>query len=269
MITGIVSNCWKTQLDKGESLLALVGEAQQRGFTHVELRQGCLGEFDESAWILANNSLASLKQSFPEIEFNLAVEFPFLSPEKNPYDSRVSEFIHAACMANDGATPHLRLVDLKTTDAQLESADISNAVESTVALTQTMISLNGSLSLEHALQSWKYFESLFLSARKSLGDSADRLQLCYDPCNLLAAGDNVDPVTITASLTASAISMVHFKQRKEGSISTILEPGDVDWPAVCETLKQINYTGPKYFEIAPSENIWDNLETSRDYLQSL
>ena len=46
MIDGIVSNCFRTQLDSGTALEDLLGEASRRGYRAIELRQGCLGEFE-------------------------------------------------------------------------------------------------------------------------------------------------------------------------------------------------------------------------------
>ena len=45
-ILGIVTNCFRTQLDAGAPLVDLIGEASRRGFRAIELRQTCLGEFE-------------------------------------------------------------------------------------------------------------------------------------------------------------------------------------------------------------------------------
>ena len=41
---GIVSNCWKMQLDSGATLASLVERGLAIGLRHFELRQGALGE---------------------------------------------------------------------------------------------------------------------------------------------------------------------------------------------------------------------------------
>ncbi|GAB4136840.1 MAG: hypothetical protein Tsb009_04080 [Planctomycetaceae bacterium] len=266
---GIVSNCFRTQLEAGESLDSLVGQAEQRGFRFIELRQGSLGEFEEQAFIVPNRDLAELHQRFPKIQFNLAVEFPFLSPHYQFDEKDISGFLWATSMLSGEQTPHLRLVDLETTDDDLQAIGIENAVETILALTEKLTALNGILSLEHARQSWRFFEGAFSTARESMGKRADRLQLCFDPCNLLLAGDRPNQAEITASLNVDTISMVHFKQRKSGAILPDMQEGDVDWPAVINELNRLHYSGPSLFEVAPSENLWENLNASCDFLNTI
>ena len=46
MQVGLVSNCWKTQLEQGQDLVELLDRAGERGLRAIELRQGCLGRFE-------------------------------------------------------------------------------------------------------------------------------------------------------------------------------------------------------------------------------
>ena len=47
-VLGIVSNCWKIQLDRGQTLDVLIEQAVRQGLRAVELRQGCLGEYESA-----------------------------------------------------------------------------------------------------------------------------------------------------------------------------------------------------------------------------
>ena len=271
MIDGIVSNCWQSQLAAGVSLEDLIAGASRRGYRTIELRQGCLGAFETANREPIAERLAEFPSMFPGVRFNVAIEQAFLSPERRIDDAIFAAGKWAAAAVAGETPPHLRLVDLATSNADWASIDVREAVEDAAAriagLTKVMIGIDGVLSLEHARQSWRLFRFVFDAARKHLGRDANRLKICFDPCNLLFADDDTAPVTVTASLAPDEISMVHFKQRADGEIRPTLDSGDVDWNGVCAALIKIGYSGAGLFEIPPTENIWENLETSRDFLK--
>src|SRR6476620_5966830 len=81
MILGIVSNCWRLQLAERVPLELLVEKAQREGYRAIELRQGCLGEFETAGDHLPiAECLANLPSKFPHIQFNIAIAFPFFNP---------------------------------------------------------------------------------------------------------------------------------------------------------------------------------------------
>lgn len=273
MIDGIVTNCWQSQLSAGETLDELIGEAARRGYRAIELRQGALGEFETNDREPIAEALSVLPSNHPGIRFNVAVEQAYLSPQAQIDRELFSAGKWAADAVAGETPPHLRLVDLATTNADWESiekpAGIEEAAARVVELTRSMIEIDGVLSLEHALQRWEWFRSIFDAARRQLGRDAKRLKICFDPCNLLAAGETVAPRGVAETLSADAISLVHFKQRRAGETTSVLEDGDVDWKSVSGTLKQIGYIGPGLLEIPPSADIWEHLESSREYLHQL
>jgi sugar phosphate isomerase/epimerase len=265
---GLVSNCWRKQLSKDTPLESLLGEAYKRGYHVIELRQTCLGEFEAGDEPLPlAEKMTVLPEQFPGIRFNVAVCVPFLDPQMNATDSVFTAGKWAADAVAGECPPHLRLVDLTTSGEEFEGSDLEAVVGSIVELTRSLIEIDGVLSVEHSRQPWKPFRETFSLAREQLGPDADRLRLCYDPCNLLAPGDKVNPTEVTAALDVNELSMVHFKQRRNGKPYPAVADGDIDWPEQIRILNEKHYTGPGLLEIEPHRNIWEYLEGSREYLR--
>ncbi|MCH8829303.1 MAG: hypothetical protein IID45_06970 [Planctomycetes bacterium] len=200
----------------------------------------------------------------------MAIEYPFLSPEDVTDDRTFSAGKWAADAVAGETPPHLRLVDLTTSNSYLDApAALAAAVKRIVKLTKSMIEIDGVLSIEHSRQRWEHFRQVFERSREELGADSDRLRICFDPCNLLSAEDHADPAAVTRTLSPDEISMVHLKQRHAGQLLSTVDDGDVDWPSVCTALKQIGCRGPGLFEIAAHADLWDNLEASRDYVRRI
>ncbi|MDA1165675.1 MAG: TIM barrel protein [Planctomycetota bacterium] len=283
---GLVSNCWKVQLDAGESLTELTGQAADLGFRFVELRQGCLGEFEDAATRMPDpDALKLLTRTFPQVTFNLAVELPLLSSSINPASSDVDTLLQAAraLAAETGSETsrpaHLRIVDLVSREVPQsrlgnDSADRSFSLEDVItslhALERRLAP--GIVSVEHSLQAWSGIQRLFEIARPGSGQSTsimESLRLCYDPCNLWLTGDGKSADLITESLPVDWLSMVHLKQLCGGTVSTRFEPGNVDWRKQFVALARSRYAGPFLFETAPTEDVWGCLADSRRYLAEL
>lgn len=278
---GLVSNCWKMQLDRGESLRSLIARAVDTGFEFVELRQGCLSECENSETRLPDvDALASLSSQFPEVTFDLAVELPIFSREiaTTAGDVRtILDGVHA--LSSAGRPAHLRIVDLvskrvpdaRSNDTQTESGFfLEEAIGSLLELQNELAS--GVLSVEHSYQPWSGFRRLFEVARSTSGDSNSSgplLRLCYDPCNLWISGDGESANQITETLPVDWLSMVHLKQRCGGAVSTRFEPGEVDWSRQLAALNRAAYAGPFLFETAPTDDVWQCLADSRRYLADL
>src|SRR5688572_21968598 len=120
---GVVSNAWGALLG-ASSLEAQCRQAREAGFEYVELRQRGLGECEESLsgdsrpWPLPD-SLALLARSLPDLDFNLAVEAPFMASLVSP-DDPYARRCAAAAAALGGDPPVLRLVDLTPAAELLE-----------------------------------------------------------------------------------------------------------------------------------------------------
>ncbi|MCH8074130.1 MAG: sugar phosphate isomerase/epimerase, partial [Proteobacteria bacterium] len=252
----------------GLSLSDLIADAVRRGYRAVELRQTCLGDLETGDDHLPlAEELSELPNIFPGMRFNLAISVPCLQPGFSACDRVFTAGKWAAQAVAGEYPPHLRLVDLQTTAAQLSATTPVDTGRAIAQLARALVELDGVLSLEHARQPWRDFRAAFDAARDHLARDADRLRLCYDPCNLLLGGDGVDPAMVTASLSADELSMVHVKQREGDSGLAVVTDGDVDWAEQAVALTNIEYRGPILFEVEPHEDIWQNLDASCRYLQ--
>mgnify|MGYP002849894443 CR=1 FL=1 len=271
MSLGIVSNCFKCQLDEGESLAGLVMESTRRGYSVIELRQGCLGDGESPGTLVPRpDALANLTADCPGVTWDLALGYPCMDPKTDGAD----EIFAAGCesisrLAGEGMA-HLRLVDLSTDHAGVNPAD---AAASIGRLFRRVREVGGQLSIEHARESWAWFIEVFSRAHDDAGVDRDRLKICFDPCNLLVAPDRPDPAEVTAGLDPELVSMIHIKQRRDGQPWPAVAEGEVDWESVIPAINAMHagrgFDGPLLFEVAPSRDVWDFLSGSRVYLQRL
>lgn len=270
-VIGIVSNCWRVQLDHGQSLFSLISEASRRGFRAIELRQGSLGEFESDVADAvdsesARDRLREFVGNFPEIQFDLAVNLPIFGEEIAVDDPRFEDAVVATQCVTGAGTPHLRLVDTTTRTRDLDEFSIRRAALNLSIMTERLIEVGGRLSVEHAYQSWRSFRAVLDTARLSLGRHADRLRCCFDPCNLLLTESAADIPTIVESVAPSDVSMIHLKQSLNGQILTDLGDGQLSWRSLLQSLKARGHQGPWLFEVAPDEQIWESLQRSRHQL---
>lgn len=267
---GIVSNCWKTQLDRGETLESLIGRAQHEGFRAVELRQGCLAEYETAAAEaqsskVACDQLAGLSRRHPAIHLNLAVSLPFFGGSLAEDDPRILHAVAAAQeLARDGK-PHLRVVDAETRTRSPDEASITHAVALLRALTMKLVSAGGMLSIEHGHQNWPVFWSTLSQVRRELGSEASQLRVCLDPCNLLMTEPPESIARIVASRNPADVAMIHLKQRRDGQIQPDVADGDLDWREL-RMLLQNHHSSPWLYEVAPHPNVWMNLKRSTEFL---
>ncbi|MEO1999797.1 MAG: TIM barrel protein [Planctomycetaceae bacterium] len=263
MRVGLVSNCWKVQLDEGRDLVDLIGRAAERGLRAVELRQGCLGRFETDEQRPLSGLLSELPRRFPDLSFSVALSLPFLNPGWDAADSLFAAGLESAQAVAGCSVPHLRLVDLETGDGLAEVNEPAtvaglNRIADQAQAGQCL------LSLEHARQPWEQFRRILAATHRGR-DPAQRIGLCYDPCNLLLATDRPDPHHVTASLGSERVTMVHFKQSRLGRVLEDLGPGELDWKYLAEQLLRLGDCGPGLFEFAPHPQVWDALDRSIEY----
>ena len=258
---GLVSNCFRCLLDADHSLEDLIAHAANVGYRVIELRQGFMGRFESNDTLFPNaEALAELPIRFPEMHFNIAINIPFLSGRVTATDPLFVRAKQAAVAIAGRCGPHLRLVDTDTTDEQVPHGN--DVAERLSELVYAMRRVDGVLSVEHAMQSWTLFESIFNAARDCLGEDRSCLKLCFDPCNLLMAKDGPDPIRVARGLSCDALAMVHIKQRHGGVVTEDVSHGELDWPTLFKCLHEIGFKEPYLFEVAPSMKLWSRLEQS-------
>jgi sugar phosphate isomerase/epimerase len=272
MELGIVSNCWRTQLEAGTSLDDMIAEAARHRFVHIELRQGCLGgyEHDRDGQNFPDaGALLALPSRFPAMRFNLALAMPVLGGSVTPELPLFAAGLRAAVFLGGAGKAQLRLVDPETPAEALTEARQVEVAERLAALAEAAAEAGAVLSVENSRQPWAALRAILNRGRARLGVRAGALGLCYDPCNLLSAADRPDAQAETGRLRADEITLFHYKQSRGDAPAPDVGPGDIDWPVQRDALRRIGYAGPRLFEIPAGDDIWDRLERSRDYLEKL
>jgi sugar phosphate isomerase/epimerase len=264
MKLGLVSNCWRVQLTGGKDLSELIENALRLGYRSVELRQGCLGKYETDMGLPKPESLQLLAERFPNVQFNIALNVPFFAGIVTPTSKPFVYALRAAEAVAGVFGVHVRLVDLATREPSLNTRVLGTLV---AQLTHAVVGVRGILSLENASQRWEVLRQVHRHARAQLGGDAGALQFCYDACNLVRVSGRTQQ--FPQRLRRGDVALIHLKQSRDGVTQPTFEPGDVDWSLQLAALARIDYAGPALFEIAPHENIWDNLAESRNYLESL
>ncbi len=265
---GLVSNCWRRQLDLGTSLDELLAESVRQGYTFVELRQGALGHYEDpvSKTPLAE-LLSCLPARFASLELSLALACPFFDVAAGdgvPWN----ESFAAAEAVSGGRAACLRLVDLATSH-EVAARTCQTAGESLAARLRPFVNSGGRVLLENAAQAFSSLAMVMRAARAALGRLGEHLGLCYDPCNVLLSPDRSDPLAVTRSVGANSLGMFHIKQAIAGVVQPDIVPGDIQWREHLSAVERLGFEGPVLYELAASENVWERLAASRKYLAGL
>lgn len=270
MRLGLVSNVWNVQLARGEDLCDLIGTAARHGYRVIELRQKSLGRYESPESALPDvKALGALAVRFPEVHFIAAYEVPFLNPGTTPNDEGFAAAVRLARATALGRRPHVRLVDLSTTPEQA-AAWGSTASGHTIARLAAAVGTDGGiLSVENSRQRWPLLAAAVDTARAKLGSGADRLRVCFDPCNFAATGDPTDPADVYAALTPEQVGMLHFKQRRAGRLDVTVGEGEVDWPRLVPLIVARRLFRQGLFEMASDLRLWEHLAHSSSYLRRL
>ena len=270
MILGGISNSWKLQLVH-QDLKELVQEAQSRGARHIELRQTCMGGYEAGegdAWRPVVPKLSDLVATFPDLTFNLAIEWPCLSRETDPGGEQFQSALQAV-KALDAKAPHLRLVDRTSYDVAWtnERQVPAVALQQVGNLTREASRQGVVLSIENLGQSIAGMALLVRMVRDRLPEDIGRcLGICPDPANQLPRYPESDPVAEIESTPLDFLKIVHFKQTRGGKPHPTIDSGDVDCLRQMRVLRKTGYRGAIVMEIPPHERALENLSASFEYL---
>ena len=264
---GIVSNCWKHQLDEGVSLANCLDQATKYGLVAIELRQTALGDLESTdRYFPSVERLKEVTDSYPDLCFDYAMGLSFLSGAITREADLVEQACQAAVAVSGAARPHLRLVDLATTAAAMGEHE-ENVVRELVGLVREMNELGGLLSVENCRQPWSDLWRIVQRSRDQLGALGDQLKICFDPANFGFSTESGNSLEALSQLKNDDLSMVHLKQIKEGVVLRELVAGEVDWRVHLEQLQQISYQGPCLFEMAPGPDCWLQLDAAKSFFQ--
>ena len=264
---GIVSNCWKYQLDQGVSLETCLDQAVEHGLAAVELRQTALGDCESTdRYIPKVEQLREVTERYPGICFDYAMGLSFLSGGIAGAADLVDQACQAAVAVAGAARPHLRLVDLTTMAAEISQCE-EDTVSELVALVQEMDQRGGILSVENCRQPWGDLWRVVQRSRDQLGELGDRLKICFDPANFGFSSESGDSLEALSELEIDDLSMVHLKQIKQAVVLQELVSGEVDWRIHLETLQHRGYQGPFLFEMAPGPDCWKQLQAAKLFVR--
>jgi sugar phosphate isomerase/epimerase len=269
MIFGAISNSWRLQLDQ-QDLAELVKQAQARGSRHVELRQTCLGAYEQGEgedWRPVLPKMQSLVDGFPDLTFDLAMAMPCLSQRIDPRGGYFQAALEGARTVG-GSSPHLRTVDPGAFDQVWEKpADIPETALGLVELTREAARQGVILSMENSAQPIRSMALLVSEVRSRLPEAEGRfLGLCPDPTNQLRRFPDTDPIAELDLLPLDMIKIVHFKQARDGKAHPTVDAGDLDCISMLRVLENKGYRGPAIMEIPSHEDVFDNLAASFGYL---
>jgi sugar phosphate isomerase/epimerase len=270
MILGAISNSWKLQLSNHD-LKKLVQDAHMCGARQIELRQTCMGDYetgDGEDWRPATQKLAEMARGFPQLSFNLAIEWSCLSTETDPRGEQFQSAIQAARVLNANA-PQLRIVDRTSYEAAWtdERQVPAMALQQVTDLTRETSRQGVVLSIENVGQTIAGMTVLVRMVRARLSKTAGSfLGICPDPANQLPRFPNSDPVAEMALTPPDFLKIVHFKQTRGGKPHPTIDSGDVDCLRQMSMLKKIGYRGAIVMEIPPHERVMENLSASFAYL---
>ena len=272
MILGAITNSWRDQLSNTD-LPRLVERARRRGAAHIELRQTCLGQYEDGAdddWWPAVDKLARLARTFPTLTFNLAIAYPCLTGEPDPSSPRFQASL-AAARAADPIGLRLRAVDSASFDSPWgQSEDVAAIALRVAKLARESARQGVRLFMENSGQPIRSMALQVREARDALAPAeAPYLGLCVDPINSMRADPGSDPIAEIEDLPLDHIFMVHFKQTLHGQPHPTVADGDLDYPRLLSALERKGYDGLAILEIPSGEHVFDNFKESVDYLAKL
>ena len=272
MIFGAITNSWRDQIFTTD-LPRLVERARRRGVTHIELRQTCLGQYEQGAgddWRPVTDKLARLGRTFPVLTFNLAIAYPCLTREPDPASPLIQASLEAA-KAVGTLAPKLRMVDTGEFDGPWERpTDVEAAAARVAELARESARQEVRLFMENSGQPIRSMALVVQEARKQLTvQEAAYLGLCVDPINSLRADPDSDPITEVEALPLDYIFMVHFKQTADGQLLPKITDGDLSYPRLLQTLQQKGYDDLAIIEIPSGEEVFEHIRESVEYLERL
>lgn len=267
---GLVSNCWKVQLDQGQSLVKLIGRARDLGFGAIELRQGCLGELNAAlpnaaTELAAALSFARLPALFPELQFNLAVNLPCFRGDSIAAVPELESYLAAARALGGARGPQLRIVDIQTRTVHLDGELRTQSAQALQKLARCLDPHGGALAVENAYQSWDSFRAVLDAANAG----RTPIQCCLDPCNLLLSESLPVVAQVVRSVAPARVAMVHLKQQRNQAIQPDFGEGEIDWPELIRTLRTWPSNIPWLFELAPDEDLWTHLNDAQARVRSM
>lgn len=269
---GAITNSWRLQL-VDQDLISLVEQAKSLDSHHVELRQTCLGACETGEdldWRPVLPRLQELVDTFPDLDFDLAMALPCLTQKVDPMGDQFQSVLRAAKLVGR-SHPHLRLVDPARAESVWEApGDIPEEALGMADLAREGACQGVVISIENSGQPIRSMALLVRQVQSALSDQESAFfGLCPDPTNQLGRFPGSDPLAELDELPLDMIKIIHFKQAREGSPHPSVDTGDLDCAKMVQVLERKGYQGPAIMEIPPHPQVFENLSASFEYLGGL
>jgi len=242
--------------DKEVTLQDIIEFARTNGFDAIELREGCVEEYDGDA-------LRQLSQRNEKIHFTYAIKNDCL-------DERDEEKVRGAIelAASLSGEPVLRLVAdggiIKSENRRYTSEE-KDKIANKLKIYADMAAQHGvMLGLENAREPMEDIKYLIDQIGSPL------MGVTFDPGNLTSiAIEREDPLKALDSLKVSEIKLVHLKQTINGEPQTHISQGDIDIKTLLGRLNGMGYQGIICLEPRAAKGCRDAIKLSIEYMNNL
>jgi sugar phosphate isomerase/epimerase len=242
--------------DKDVDLQDIVQFAQQNGLEAIELREGCLGDYNGEA-------LRKLTQQYKNIHFTYAIKNDCLDERD---EQKVREAIELS--ASLSKKPILRLVAdggiIKSEKRRYTSEEKDRIVSKLKIYAGIANRYRVMLGVENAREPMEDIKYLIDQVSSPL------VGVTFDPGNLTSiAIEKEDPLQALESLEVSEIKLVHLKQTINGEPQTYISQGDIDIKKLLDRLNRMGYEGIICLEPRAGKGCRDAIKSSIEYMDKL
>jgi len=242
--------------DKEVTLQDIVEFAKENGLGAIELRQGCVEDYDAEA-------LRQLTQRYKNIHFTYAIK-------NNCLDERDEEKVRGAIelSASLSGEAILRLVAdggiIKNEKRRYTSEEKTKIVNKLKIYADIAARYPVMLGLENAREPMEDIKYLIDQVGSPL------MGATFDPGNLTSiAIEREDPLKALESLEVSEIKLVHLKQTIDGEPQTYISQGDIDIRKLLDRLNSMGYEGIICLEPRAGKGCQDAIRSSIEYMNKL
>ncbi len=242
--------------DKEVTLQDIVQFAQENGLDAIELRDGCVEDYNGAA-------LRQLTLRYENIHFTYAIK-------NNCLDEKDEERVRGAIelSASFSREPILRLVAdggiIKNEKRRYTSEEKGKIVNKLKIYADIAARHRVMLGLENAREPMEDIKYMIDQVGSPL------MGVTFDPGNLTSiAIEREDPLKALESLKVSEIKLVHLKQTINGEPQTHIFQGDVDIKKLLDRLNGMGYEGIVCLEPRAAKGSRDAIKSSIEYMNKL
>ncbi len=287
---GIVTNIWAEEINNGARFDALMVEFGANGFTDMEVREGDYLRNSEFGELV--EQIESAMPAYTDTEFKVIcdavwTEKPFQTEHRPLFEAFADFTRKAEGLTLSYAMSHPWLSS--PTDSEADTQQIIKAKKLAYLLCPErprlrLVDLNteGDIDEPAAIATLKHYAALLpdcpmifavenarqtatLTLKLAVAGGA---KLTYDETNTYRADGTTlnEPDEFWAAVKMADLTSVHFKQKTEDGVLSVVGDGYVDFRAIVGHLKTRGYTGDLLLENTPTLHALQDAIQSRAYL---